>query len=93
MKLRFIKFKESCDQSNNSIIRLLLLNSNFVNTPIGVNNKFVLMHSDDRSTLCADKESSASLLNSLLKIRDHSWELNNFTDIEIEEMIHFVCTS
>jgi len=93
LKKRFIKFKDSCDVSENSIIQMLLLNAQFENTPIGINMKFLCKQSAEKTLSCPQRESAGSLLCNLLRIRSQSWELNNFDDIEIEEMINFVCTS
>ena len=38
---RCAKFYESCDESKNSIIQLLVSNVSFENTPMGINMKYI----------------------------------------------------
>ena len=66
---RCVKFYESCDESKNSIIQLLVCNANFENTPMGINMRYVAMHSKSKVKVDTEKDGAGHLLHSLLKIR------------------------
>ena len=88
---RCVKFYESCDESKNSIIQLLVYNANFENTPMGINMRYIAMHSKSKVKIDSEKHGSGHLLHSLLKIREQYWEISEFTRAEVECMIYNVC--
>ena len=90
---RCVKFYESCDESKNSIIQLLVSNANFENTPMGINMRYIAMHSKSKVKVDSEKDGTGHLLHSLLKIREQYWEISEFTREEVECMIYNVCTS
>ena len=90
---RCVKLFESCDESKNSIIQLLMSNANFENTPMGINMRYIAMHSKSKVKVDSEKDGTGHLLHSLLKIREQYWEISEFTREEVECMIYNVCTS
>ena len=90
---RCVKFYESCDESKNSIIQLLVSNANFENTPMGINMRYIAMHFKSKVKVNSEKDGAGHLLHSLLKIREQYWEISEFTREKVECMIYNVCTS
>ena len=90
---RCVKFYESCDESKHSIIQLLVSNANFENTPMGINMRYIAMHSKSKVKVDSEKDGAGHLLHSLLKIREQYWEICDFTREEVECMVYNVCTS
>ena len=68
---RCVTFYESCDESKNSIIQLLVFNANFENTPMGINMRYIAMHSKCKVKVDSEKDGAVHLLHPLLKDRAH----------------------
>ena len=90
---RCVKFYESCDENKNSIIQLLVSNANFENTPMGINMRYIAMHSKSKVNVDSIKHGASHLLHSFLNIREQYWEISEFIREEVECMIYNVCTS
>ena len=90
---RCVTFYESCDESKNSIIQLLVSNANFENTPMGINMRYIAMHSKCKVKVDSEKGGAVHLLHPLLKIREQYWEISEFTREDVECMIYNECTS
>ena len=75
--------------SNNGIIHTLVLNSYFVNTPLGMNRKFISMYRQKEST--EDDRSAGAVLCSLLNVRSQNWSIPEFQKQDIDYMINELC--
>ena len=81
---RCVKFYESCDESQDSIIQLLVSDADFEDTPIGINMRYNAMHSKSKVKVDSEKDGAGHLQHSLLKIREQYWEISEFTREEVE---------
>ena len=90
---RCVKFYESHDQGKTSTIQLSMSNSNFENTPMGFNMRYIAMHFKSKVKVVSEKDGAGHLLYLLLMIREHHWKISEFTREEVECMIFNVCTS
>ena len=58
------------------VIDLLVSNANFENTPMGINVRYIAMHSKSKVKVDSKKDDQGHLLHSLLNIREQYWEIS-----------------